>query len=350
MAKRAASEPNDSDRVEGFAHPRENFALLGQGVALGRAARAIRSGRPPSAWLITGAPGVGKATLAYRIARYLLAFGATDAGPEDLDVARDHAAARQMMAQSHPGLLVLKRAINQKTGKLMTVLSVDEIRRLADFFGMTSGAGGWRVAIVDTADDMNDNAANALLKMLEEPPANAMLLLLSNTPGRLLPTIRSRCQRLDLRPLDDGLLEKALAEQLPETTAAERASLARLSGGSIGAALTLATGDGGTLAGEADRLIDQARDPDLLALLALGERLYRVQDGLEIFGGFLVESLSDRIRSRAHAGAANLERWVLLRERLEQSFGRSTGLHLEPRQTILSAARDLSLVARGGTL
>lgn len=123
-----------------------------------------------------------------------------------------------------------------------------------------------------------------------------------------------------------------------------------MSGGSIGAALTLATGDGGTLAGEADRLIDQARDPDVLALLALGERLYRVQDGLEIFGNFLVESLSDRIRARAHSGAANLERWVLLRERLEQSFGRSSGLHLEPRQTILSAARDLSHVARGGAL
>jgi DNA polymerase-3 subunit delta' len=350
MAKRAASEPNDSDRVEGFAHPRENFALLGQGVALSRAARAIRSGRPPSAWLITGAPGVGKATLAYRIARYLLAYGATDAGPEDLDVAQDSAVSRQVMAQSHPGLLVLKRAINPKSGKLMTVLSVDEIRRLADFFGMTSGAGGWRVAIVDTADDMNDNAANALLKMLEEPPGNAMLLLLSNTPGRLLPTIRSRCQRLDLRPLDDALLEKALAEQLPETSAAERASLARLSGGSIGAALTLATGDGGALAGEADRLIDQAREPDLLALLALGDRLYRIQDGLEVFGGFLAESLADRIRARAHSGAPGLERWVALLGRIEQSFGRSTGLNLEPRQTVLSVARELSQVAQGGGL
>src|SRR5215469_12871747 len=198
MARRsAAPEPNDSDRVEGFAHPRETFALLGQGAALARAARAIRAGRPPGAWLITGAPGIGKATLAYRIARYLLAYGATDAGPEDLTVPPDSVAARQVAAQSHPGLLVLKRIINPRTGKLMTVLSVDEIRRLSGFFGMTSGAGGWRVAIVDTADDMNDNAANALLKMLEEPPAHAMLLLLSNTPGRLLPTIRSRCQRLD---------------------------------------------------------------------------------------------------------------------------------------------------------
>ena len=350
MAKRSAPEPNDSDRVEGFPHPRETFNLLGQDVALARAARALRAGRPPSAWLITGAPGIGKATLAYRIARYLLAYGATDEGHEDLGVPEDNPAARQVAAQSHPGLLVLKRAINPKTGKLMTVLSVDEIRRLADFFGMTSGAGGWRVAIVDTADDMNDNAANALLKMLEEPPANAMLLLLSNTPGRLLPTIRSRCQRLDLRPLDDATLQRALAHYLPEMTTGERASLARLSGGSIGAALTLATGDGGALAEQADRLIENAREPDLLALMALGDKLFRIQDGLEQFGDFLVESLTARIRARAHSGTAGLERWISVRERIGQSFGRATGLNLEPRQTVLSVARDLARTARGGAL
>src|SRR3569623_1074069 len=107
MAKRSV-EPNDSDRIEGFEHPRETHALLGQEDALRRAARALRSGRPPSAWLITGAPGVGKATFAYRIARYLLAYGATDAGPEDLAVPPEHTAARQIAAQSNPGLLVLK--------------------------------------------------------------------------------------------------------------------------------------------------------------------------------------------------------------------------------------------------
>src|SRR6201996_4119290 len=137
MAKRAAaSEPNDSDRIEGFAHPRETFALLGQDVAVARASRALRAGRPPSAWLITGAPGVGKATLAYRIARYLLAFGATDAGPADLSVPEDDGAARQVAAQSHPGLLVVKRTINPKTGKLRTEIVVDDVRALADFFGM----------------------------------------------------------------------------------------------------------------------------------------------------------------------------------------------------------------------
>jgi len=349
MAKKAA-EPNDSDRIEGFAHPRETSVLFGQDLALSRAARALRAGRPPSAWLITGPPGVGKATLAYRIARYLMAFGAAAEGPEDLSVPQDNAAARQVAAQSHPGLMVLKRTVNPKTGKLRTELVVDEVRRLADFFGMTSGAGGWRVAIVDTADDMNDNAANALLKMLEEPPERAMLLLLSNTPGRLLPTIRSRCQRLDLRPLDEATMDRALKPHLPDETAAERAALARLAGGSIGAALTLATGDGGTLAKEADKLIDHAQSPDLLALLTLGEKLYRTQDGLELFGEFLTASLADRIRARAHAGVPGLERWVAVLNRLEQSFARATGLHLEPRQTILSAARELSLVARNGAL
>jgi DNA polymerase III subunit delta' len=223
---------------------------------------------------------------------------------------------------------------------------VDEIRKLARFFGMTSGAGGWRVVIVDTADDMNDNAANGLLKMLEEPPSRAMLMLLSNTPGRLLPTIRSRCQRLVLRPLDDGAMDQALRHFLPELNQDERAQLARLSAGSIGAALTLAGGEGRELAAEADRLVEQASTPDLLALLALGDRLYRINDGLEKFGGFLIETLSDRIRARAHQGAAGLDRWIAALTRLRDAFARAEVLHLEPRQTLLSTARDLSLTAR----
>jgi DNA polymerase-3 subunit delta' len=351
MAKRsAAPEIADSDQIEGFAHPRETFTLLGQDVALARAARALRAGKPPGAWLITGPPGIGKATLAYRIARYVLAHGASDAGAADLAVPSDNADAQLVAARSHPGLLVLKRALNPKTGKLMTVLSVDEIRRLADFFQMTSGAGGWRVAIVDTADDMNDNAANALLKMLEEPPARAMLLLLSNRPGRLLPTIRSRCQRMELRVLNEETLDGALRNLLPDADTAERASLARLAGGSIGAALTLAAGEGGALAKDADTLIDRARDPDILALLTLGEKLFRQRDGLQNFGNFLIETLAARIRAKAKSGAPGLERWVRALEKLEQTFGRSTGLNLEPRQTVLSAARGLASAAQGGAI
>jgi len=350
MAKRSAApaQASDSDRIDGFPHPRDSFALDGQGAALARAAQALRAGRPPGAWLIAGPPGIGKATLAYRIARYLLAHGATAEGSGDLSVPPADPVARQIAAQAHPGLLVLRRGLHPRTGKLMTVLPVDEIRRLADFFGMTAGAGGWRVAIVDTADDMNESAANALLKMLEEPPANAMLLLLSNTPGRLLATIRSRCQRMQLRPLDDTVMDRLLRQHLPDGAADERASLIRLAGGSIGAALTLATGDGAVLAGEADRLIDQAAAPDVLALLALGEKLTRMPDGLDQFGVFLAEALAARIRARAEIGGTHLRRWVQLLTRIEQDFARARALNLEPRQTVLTAARDLASVVRTG--
>jgi DNA polymerase-3 subunit delta' len=350
MARRSPPPPaEEPDRIAGFAHPRETHALWGQEAALTRAAAAIRAGRPPGAWLISGPPGIGKATLAYRIVRYLLAYGATDAGAGDLSVPPRNPDAQLVAAQSHPGLLVLKRGLN-RAGKLMTVLGVDEIRKLSDFFGMTSGAGGWRVAIVDSADEMNDNAANALLKMLEEPPARAMLLLLSDAPGRLLPTIRSRCQRLTLRPLDTAAVTRGLDHFLPDMAGEERAALARLADGSIGAALTLAAGEGAMLAAEADRLIDQARAPDLLALLALGEKLSR-GDGLSQFGEFLAAGLSARIRAKAGAGAPGLERWASLQSRIEQGFGRATRLHLEARQTLLSAARDMAAVAgRAGPL
>ncbi|HEY2035194.1 MAG TPA: DNA polymerase III subunit delta' [Rhizomicrobium sp.] len=332
------------------ADPRKTLALVGHRAALAIASRAIRSGRPPQGWLISGPPGVGKATFAFRIARYLLAYGATDRGPEDLSVPENDPASMQVSAGGHPGLLVLQRGINPNTGKPMTVLGVDEIRKLAGFFGMTSGAGGWRIAIVDTADDMNPQAANALLKALEEPPARAMLMLLSNAPGQLLPTIRSRCQRLDLRPLSDSELAKELSERLPGLVGSERETLIRVSGGSIGAALTLAEDDGLAFAEEAERLVDRASSPDIAATLALADKLSRVNDGTDRFGQFLIEALTNRIRARATEGGAGLDRWIDLLEKLNRSFLRTSALHLDPRQTILSAGKSVSDTARRARL
>jgi DNA polymerase III subunit delta' len=343
--KPRVTENVELDRAPGAAHPRETVRLVGQDAALAVVSRALRGKRPPQAWLMCGPPGVGKATMAYRIARYLLAYGASDGGPEDLSVPANEQAAVQVASGSHPGLLVLKRGYNEK-GALMTVLGVAEMSRLNSFFGMTSGAGGWRVVIVDTADDMNDNAANALLKLLEEPPARAMLLLLTNTPGRLLPTIRSRCQRLTLRPLGDADMAAELQNLLPESSGEERAALVELAGGSLGAAVRLAGGEGIALAQEAARLIDRASAPDIVAVTALADRLARITDGLDMLGDFLLQNLTTRIRARALAGQPGMNKWVDALDRLSRSFARTSAIHLDPKQTLLSATRDLNATAR----
>jgi DNA polymerase-3 subunit delta' len=347
VAKRARTEPlEEVDRVEGFPHPRETYRLVGQADALARVSRAIRSGRAAQGLLLSGPPGIGKATLAYRIARYLLRYGATDQGPDDLSVAATDPVSQQVSACSHPGLMVLKRGLNPKTGKLMTETSVDVIRQLAGFFGMTSGAGGWRVAIIDTADDMSDEAANALLKALEEPPARSMLMLLSNASGKLVPTIRSRCQRLPLRPIDQIVLAEELAHHLPDWSAEKRNALAEIADGSLGAALLLANADALALAESARRLVNQAA-PDVTALLALADRVGRAGAGLAAFGDLLDQALTNHIKQRArNRGGAELRRWIQARELVQANFERADTLHLEPRQTIVSSARAISQAAR----
>jgi DNA polymerase-3 subunit delta' len=345
---RKASEAEEPDRVEGQPHPRETYELIGQDAALQRAAAAIRSGRPPQAWLIAGPPGVGKATLAYRIARYLLRYGATADGPADLAVPPTDTVARQMAAQAHPGLLVLKRREDDK-GKLRTVLNVDEVRRLSGFFGLTAGAGGWRVAIVDSADDMNDNAANALLKILEEPPARGILILVSHAPGKLLPTIRSRCRRLDLKPLETAALQQTLARLLPDASPQDRAALANIADGSIGLALRLAGEEGLQLARDADNLLSSHGSPDVPAIFTLADRVARASDGLKHFGQFLAQALSRRIRDRARAGEGD-DRALDLWEQVNTQCARAEELHLEPRQTVLSSAAAIAEARRRGAI
>jgi len=345
---RKSVDVEEPDRVEGQPHPREVYDLIGQDDALARASRIIRSGRPPHGLMLAGPAGIGKATLAYRIARYVLRYGASADGPADLSVPKNDIVSRQVEAQAHPGLLVLKRPRDEKTGRLKTVVSVDEIRRLGGFFGLTSTGGGWRVAMIDAADDMNDNAANALLKVLEEPPARSLLILISHAPGRQLPTIRSRTQRLDLKPIDDAVLSAALAQRLPDASADDRAALVRLAEGSLGLALQLAEEEGVEFAHRAEALIG-ARAPDVKALLALAERVGRAQDGVRHFGDLLLRALSRRIRARAAAGEGH-ERSAEVWEYVAQLFERALEVHMEPRQTVISSGLAIAAARRTGTL
>jgi hypothetical protein len=197
-----SEDDNDERDVRG---PRETLALFGHAEAEQTLLDSYKSGRIPHAWLIGGPPGIGKATLAYRLARFVLAHPDPKVPvvqkAASLAVDADNPVAHRIAAQAQGDLLVLERIVNETTGKLYTVIRVDDVRRTVSFFGSTAGEGGWRIAIVDAVDDLQREGANALLKVLEEPPQRTLLLLISHAPGRELPTIRSRCRRLLLRPL-----------------------------------------------------------------------------------------------------------------------------------------------------
>jgi DNA polymerase-3 subunit delta' len=232
------AEDNEDPREVEW-HPRKARYLLGHLAAEQRMRQAFESGKLHHAWLISGPKGIGKATLAYRFAGFALAGGDSPSG--DLGIDPQSRTAHWLASRSHPDLFVLERRWDSKTRKLKSELAVDDARLLSDFFGLTAGSGGWRVAIIDAADDLNHASANALLKLIEEPPPKCLLLLVCNQPGRLLPTIRSRCLRIDLQPLSQDETMRVLSElpleEPPEHEALETA--VKLSGGSPGRGLEL---------------------------------------------------------------------------------------------------------------
>ena len=220
----------EPDCEPGTAHPRHNYALFGHLEAERVLSEALAGPHPHHAWLISGPKGVGKATLAYRAARCLL--GAKPSGPRPLDTAPNDPVAAKVAAQSHPDLLVIHRTSDKKD-KLRKEIVVDDARELGAFFAMQPAEGGWRVVLVDCVDELNRNAANALLKSLEEPPARAVMLLICHAPGAVLATLRSRCRRLSLGPLDEAEMLRAFPDNPPSPIAL------RLANGAPGRAIAL---------------------------------------------------------------------------------------------------------------
>ncbi len=219
-------------------HPRENPSLLGHANAEAMLAESARAGRLHHAWLITGAAGIGKATLAYRFARWLLAGQPDGAG---LALPTDHAVFRRVAAGAHADLLALSPDSGE--GKRV-MIRVDAVRQVKGFMALTPAEGGYRVVVLDEPESMDAAGQNAILKTLEEPPARAVLLMACAAPGRLLPTIMSRVRRLELAPLSPTDMDRVLAAQLPDMGADDRAALARIGAGAPGRALQLAAGEG----------------------------------------------------------------------------------------------------------
>lgn len=266
----------ESDCRNGSTHPRFTQNLIGQDNAINDFLAAFNSGRLHHAWLLTGPYGVGKASLAWKIARFLLAQEPKN-NPIDidrpapiinLDVPDDHPIMSRIDALSEARLYLARRLYDEKTKKLKQAITVDEIRKLKRFFNLSATDGGWRVVIIDAADELNTPAANALLKILEEPPEKTILLLVCHQAASLLPTLRSRCRELRCKTLSTNDLTQVL-ENIGITNFQESQALNILALGSVGEAIELIHIDGVKLYAEIIHIIKNAPNSDRNAILAL---------------------------------------------------------------------------------
>lgn len=353
--------------------PRENPDLFGHEAAEKILLKSFNSGQMPHAWLISGLRGIGKATLAFRFARFILSKGRTtepetpalfDLPPESgptgiLYVSPDTPVSRRIAAGGHADLMTVERTMDERKDKKRSGIVVESVRGITSFLSMTSAEGGWRVVIIDSADDMNTNAANAVLKVLEEPPERALLLLVSHSPGRLLPTIRSRCRNLPLRPLTPETLSMLLAKRRPQLSEEEIIPLLNLSDGSIGHGLVLADEGGVDLYNDLIRILETLPNLDVRQLHAIGDKVGGV--GKEESFATMMDLLSGWLGRMILLGAGastpgdqknltsehalmkrlltmlSLDRWLELWEKISRLPERTRAINLDRRQVFLNA-------------
>ncbi len=360
-----------SDCIENCDHPRSSVDLIGHQSACKRLFEAYVSGKMPHAWIISGEAGIGKATLAYRLARFIFKYpdiSTIKPGMSGLHVDVDDPVFRRVNAGAHADLLVLRREFNDKRKKLFTEIRAGDVRRTGRFFSQSASEGGWRICILDTADEMSLTAANALLKILEEPPRQALFLILSNTPHRLLPTIRSRCCKLSLAPLGEedvrAVFEKHIADEYRPADA-DMAVLARLSNGSPGRAIRLALSDGAAAYRNIHGFMNALPGLDLVAAHALASDLggagritqfniffdlledwihAMVQGGLGMGGDEIIGGEGDIIRRLAPP--ESLAHWSTLWEKVNLSLARARALNLDRKQLVLDTLFSLQETAR----
>jgi len=260
--------------------PRRAISLLGHAAAEHSLRTSWQSGRMPHAWLITGPKGIGKATLAFRFARHVLATAgwpaaASPPADDSLEMDPEDPVFRAVAGFSHPGLLTVERQWDPKRKVWQSILNVDSVRAMGRFFAMKAAPGAWRIAIIDAADNMNRNAANAVLKMVEEPPERGLVFLISHAPGGLLPTIRSRCRVLGLQALTEAQVAGIVGTHRPDLASADIAAVARLAGGSAGRAIALADAGGPTLYRDMIQLLADLPRLDLVRLDEFAGRFSR---------------------------------------------------------------------------
>ena len=361
------SDADEGDRH----HPRSTEKLIGHEAAEATLLGALSGGRMPPGWLITGPGGIGKATLAYRFARFMLSGRRGEAdlfadAPTSLHVPPDHPVFRRVAAQSHGDLIAVEREASTGTGRPSAFVRVDQARAVVNFFHLTAGEGIWRVAIVDGADNMNPNAANALLKILEEPPEYALLLLTAAAPSRVTATIRSRCRHLALKPLGHEEVEILLSHRHPDQPADDCRAISALAAGSPGRAHDLVAAGGLDAYRELLAVLERAPDLDMVRLHALGDRLARKERQnefdiwMELLGiwinrgirGLVARSAPEVVAGEGALAArllprAGLDRWLDLWDKVARLARAADVPGLDRKQVVLAAFLAVAETVRG---
>jgi DNA polymerase III subunit delta' len=349
--------------------PRREAAIVGHAAAERLLLESWRSGRLPHAWLLAGPKGIGKATLAFRFARAVLARDRRPglAPPATLDVPPGHPVFARIASYGHGDLQTVERAYDEKKNRWREEIAVEDVRRLIAFFGLTASEGGYRVGIVDSCDELSRNAANALLKIVEEPPPLSLILLIAHTPGIVLPTIRSRCRLLQMAPLSESETAAVIGRQMSDLPDPERGQLARLAQGSPGRALSLAAAGGLELYRDLLTVLGTLGRLDLVQAIALADRMGRAANS-EAFGALtelLTHWLAALIRGQSTgrvAGGALAEEdgtlrrllgrgkaslWLDAWDTVTRLLATADNLALDRKQTLLNVLLILDAAARG---
>ncbi len=331
-----------ADALDGVPTPRQTAVLIGHADAERTLLDAYRSGRMHHAWIVAGERGIGKATLAFRFARFIFAHpdpaAAEVASARELAVPADHPAVRKIAAGVHPNLLHLQREWDEKGRRYRSELSVDTVRRITPFLGKTAGEAGWRIVVVDPADDMSRSAANAVLKNLEEPPRQTLFLLLARSKGALLPTILSRCRSVDLQPLSPEDTYAAVRAAAPDQAEPREAGLAAaLAGGSPRRLIELRMNDGVALYRLMLEAIEAASPQAQLRLSSLAAEPAVMQQLLDLLEGYIVRRVHRLAEPAldARPSAAPLVTWAELWEKATLSGREVEEYNLDRRQFVL---------------
>ncbi len=336
-----------ADRIEAIPDPSQCEFLLGHDEALSQLFDGYRSGRMHHAWLLSGPRGIGKASLAVMFAKFLFSNPQRDNIARSFDPDTITPEAHRQVAQgAHPQLLHLTRPWDQKGKRFKSQLSVEEIRRTQSFYGMTAGAGGWRVTIVDSIDDMNASAANALLKILEEPPRKSLFFVLSHATGRPLATIKSRCQQLPLQPLADHHIAEILGRFKIQASDADRQKAIQLSQGSVRRTIQLLESSMMKDYGIFETLMSRSATGDgndWSAAHKIAENLSRrgQEDAFHLFEDLVTGWIGDQVRKNQQSRPSELAGWADVWDKAIRSSKLADAFNLDKKQVILSLFGDL---------